>query len=146
MHHVRERARGNAGVRAGDVQRGVVRRVPAGGAAAHPVVDRDLPLARLVHDARRVLAHERGVAVAVRRDERVVAVVAAAADGAHHRVRQRAAVAATVHVRSDQQQPAQGERHEQHQPDPLDSRLTALASHDATLLNTTSLVGGVCDN
>ena len=48
-------------------------------------VHRQRPRARLVHEVRQVLAHERSVALAVGVAERVVAVVAAAADGAHER-------------------------------------------------------------
>src|SRR5947207_6109929 len=141
MHHVGERGcRYRAAGGSVDVEVPVVGRVRAAVRAALPEVHRQRVGARLVHDVRSEAPHEGGVARPVGGHGRVV-LLGAVAHRADEGVDERGAQRAAVDARTDGEQPAERDAHDEHERGPLDRGLTALGWHTATVRGVALHVG-----
>src|SRR5215217_3486609 len=142
-YHPGERARADAGFARVAVECGIVRRHRALRAPALAPINRELALARLVDEVRGQLAHGPRDPLAVSPLELALPRLAARGRGTDHMVRQEATDRPAVcHGRSRVQR-GRGERHHQHDADPLDGGLTGLIAdaHAATVRPARARVG-----
>jgi hypothetical protein len=123
----REDGRPLPGVGAVDVEVGLVGGDCAVLVAATAPVDGQLPLAALVDEVGRMLAHDRGVARAVGANERPVRAPAVAFDDAQHPEGEEAAERAAVDPRAEGGDRAEDDRGDEDQRGELDRGLPALA-------------------